>query len=220
METYKILEAVVGSRAYGLAHDYSDTDTLGVFVAPTVEIAGLNWYPSMETHSGTSPEHDFTEHEVAKAVKLLMANNPVMVELLFFGEEGYIDYTHWGEELIYLSRALLYTSKTRAAFIGYAHNQWMRYNTSSDSVRQYKTVRTALRIAREGIQLLTTGTINPVVDDPREYWDLEWYPKDDVTKKIGDAMLELSECSSVLPDEPDHGPINDYIRRIRRQFLG
>lgn len=38
-----VLEGILGSRAYGLGTERSDTDRLGVFVAPTREILGLRW---------------------------------------------------------------------------------------------------------------------------------------------------------------------------------
>ena len=37
-----ILESITGSRAYGLNHANSDTDKMGVFIAPTIEVAGLD----------------------------------------------------------------------------------------------------------------------------------------------------------------------------------
>src|ERR1039458_2070417 len=78
-----ILRGIVGSRAYGLDHEGSDTDRLGGYVAAPVQFHGL--HPpigKLASRVQTTPS-DYTEHEAGKLVSLLLACNPTVTELLY-----------------------------------------------------------------------------------------------------------------------------------------
>ncbi len=84
-----ILRGIVGSTAYGLAHEGSDIDRLGMFVAPTVQFHGL--HPPIGKAASrvqTSPS-DYTEHEAGKYVSLLLGANPTVTELLWLPDDLY-----------------------------------------------------------------------------------------------------------------------------------
>src|SRR5215210_72196 len=101
-----ILQGVVGSMAYGLAHEGSDTDRLGIFVAPTYEVAGLDWHPSKETRAGDAGG-DHTEHEVGKYLRLALKANPTVTELLWLPDHEVA--TAQGRTLVAIRDRLLAT---------------------------------------------------------------------------------------------------------------
>ncbi len=74
-----VLEATVGSRAWGLADDASDTDLRGVFVLPFPWTTGITDPP----HTLTSADGSATYWEHRKAVDQAIRADPNTLELLF-----------------------------------------------------------------------------------------------------------------------------------------
>ena len=74
-----VLEAVVGSRAWGVADECSDTDRRGAFVLPWTWSAGLG-APVEEL---VSADGSATHWEVGKLLRQALRNDPNTLELLF-----------------------------------------------------------------------------------------------------------------------------------------
>jgi hypothetical protein len=74
-----VLEATVGSRAWGLADESSDTDLRGVFALPFPWTAGLVDPP----HTLTSADGSITYWEHRKAIHQAVRADPNTLELLF-----------------------------------------------------------------------------------------------------------------------------------------
>jgi hypothetical protein len=74
-----VLEATVGSRAWGLADEGSDTDLRGIFVLPFSWTVGLLEQP----HTLTSADGSATYWEHRKAIEQAVRADPNTLELLF-----------------------------------------------------------------------------------------------------------------------------------------
>ena len=213
-----VLEAVTGSRAYGLDHALSDTDTMGIFLAPTVEIAGLYWGSQNESWSDAGPDgDDNTLHEVGKFLRLVLKSNPTMLELLFMNEYTTLDEV--GQGMIDIRSKMLYTKAVHGAYLGYATAQKERV------LREYpdhkaKMVRHCLRIAEQGIDLLSTGEFNVRVDDPERFFRLDNMPLMNVGMILENALYKLETVESVLPDEPDIKAVDEFLKEVRRRNIG
>ncbi len=110
-----LLEAISGSRAYGLDTPLSDTDIRGVFVLPEEEFLGLNYVDQLSNES-----NDIVYYELRRFVELLSKNNPNMLELLNMPEDC-IRYQH---PLYKLFKAEDFLSRQcQATFAGYALTQ-------------------------------------------------------------------------------------------------
>lgn len=72
-----LLEAISGSRAYGLATPSSDTDIKGVFILPRRRYFGLRYIPQVHNVS-----QDVVFYEWGRFMELLAVNNPNILELL------------------------------------------------------------------------------------------------------------------------------------------
>lgn len=216
-----ILSGIVGSTAYGLAREGSDIDRLGIFAAPTYEIAGLRWHPSKESRVGKNP--DYAQHEVGKACRLLLKCNPTVTELLWLPYEGYEVITGSGTDLRGIRYCFLSEKAVRDAYGGYAHAQATRLENRGDGTfssdtrnRTVKHGRHLLRLLRQGRQLLETGALTVKVDRPEDYWAF-----DDMTPaqmievyRREKALFDAAQC--VLPERPDFDTVEQVLERIRR----
>lgn len=209
-----LLESTVGSKAYGLDTPESDTDTMGVFVAPTSKVSDWDWGASKETWTNSGPTgDDSTYHEVGKYLRLAVKGNPTLIELLFMPEHLYTVLTPLGREMIGLREHVLSTATIRGAYLGYVREQIQRYATRVNP--KEKMARHALRLSRQAVQLLTTGTMSVRVDDPEEYFALADMPLDDKVDKLWRELEILYRCESVLPEYPDRDRVQSFLRGIR-----
>lgn len=219
-----ILEGTVGSTAYGLARDGSDVDTLGVFVAPTLEVAGLDWHSSKE--SVVTHEPDVTHHEVGKFLRLAMKANPTITELLWLPE--YTQSNWMGDLLVMARRDLLSWRSVRSAYVGYATEQVRRLQTRTDGTfssdtrnRTVKHARHILRLLRQGRELLSTGELTVRVDNPEEYFAIDNYTVDEMVAMYH-RELELTEYATItspLMDTPDKTRARGVLATIRRSCM-
>ncbi|SEW33042.1 Predicted nucleotidyltransferase [Chryseobacterium wanjuense] len=77
-----LLQAISGSRSFGLATENSDTDIRGVYYLPKEEFFGLNYIPQISNET-----NDITYYEIGRLVELLQKNNPNILEVLASPED-------------------------------------------------------------------------------------------------------------------------------------
>ncbi len=77
-----IFEAIIGSKAYGLATPKSDTDIRGVFILPQNMYYGLQY-----TEQVNNETNDIVYYELRRFIELLAKNNPNILEMLNVPEE-------------------------------------------------------------------------------------------------------------------------------------
>lgn len=211
------LIATTGSRAYGLNHANSDLDQMGVFIAPTTEIAGLDWNKYSESWTNTSPDgDDLTLHEVGKYLRLTLKGNPTLVELLFMDE--YTKLTNTGKHILRYRDALLSEPAIRSSYFGYAISQLIRVREAKGDFKP-KMARHTLRIARQGKELLETGNCTVKVSDPQEYFDLTEMPHPDIVTTLQEAVDAIQSAETILPKEPNRDTIVDLLRQIRKDNI-
>ncbi|MET7477985.1 nucleotidyltransferase domain-containing protein [Streptomyces sp. NPDC005648] len=219
-----LLSGIVGSTAYGLAREGSDIDRLGVYAVPTVQLHGLE--KLIQSHVFTDP--DRTLHEAAKWCRLALSGNPTVMELVWLPGELYEVRTALGDELIGIRSAFLSAKKVRDSYLGYATQQFRRLEARGDGSfsadtrkRTAKHARHLKRLCHQGLELYTTGRLTIRVDDPESYHDFG----DRVAADSGAARPLLAEYEaafdenrSTLPDQPDEGAVEAWLRRVRAHF--
>lgn len=220
-----LLSGIVGSTAYGLAREGSDVDRLGVFVEPTVEVAGLEWSRDRETRVSTQP--DVTLHEVGKYVRLALRCNPTITELLWLTGE-YLETAEpiFGLRLIGLRDAFLSTEAVRNAYGNYARQQAKRLEERGDGSfsadtrkRTAKHARHLLRLLRQGRELLTTGRLTVRVSKPEDYFALDDMSTGEMLRVYARESALLDETESVLPERPDRERVREYLAAVRANFM-
>jgi uncharacterized protein len=217
-----LLQGIVGSTAYGLNHAGSDIDRLGIFAAPTRALVGL--HAPDETRVSTKP--DVTMHEARKLCELALKCNPTVSEVLWLPDELIEVRTPLGQDLIAIRSAFLSAPYVRNAFLGYATQQFKRLETRGDGSfsadtrkRTAKHARHLARLARQGLELYTTGHLVVRLENPQWFHDFgEQVAGGDIDaakKMIADHENAFNNTPSCLPAEPSKGTVEDWLQRVR-----
>lgn len=213
-----ILKARVGSHLYGLNTEHSDEDFLGVFIRPTKEV--LSFFHNEETY--VTKEPDCTYHELKKFMYLAAKGNPTVLELLFVPK--YELLTIEGEALVN-NRNYFLSSHVRDSFGGYAYQQAVKLQKREAEGyvgfgpelknRYAKHARHCFRLLRQGKELLETGTLNPKLDNPEEYFAIGELPSGELVAKFTEEYATFKEAKSVLPDEPNWERLDNLLLLLR-----
>ncbi|MFD7469497.1 nucleotidyltransferase domain-containing protein [Streptomyces tendae] len=213
---HTIYSCVMGSRAFGLATEDSDTDRRGVFLAPTE----LYWrFEKPPTHVEGPAEEQFS-WELERFCELALRANPNILECLHSPLVESVDDT--GRELLTLREAFL-SRRAYETFTRYAQGQ--RHKLDADvrthGAPRWKHAMHLLRLLTSARDLLRTGVLTIDVGDERERLlavkrgEVPW---PEVEARMNRLAREGEEATrqSPLPEEPDRRRVEDFLIRTRR----
>ncbi|MEE1752414.1 nucleotidyltransferase domain-containing protein [Streptomyces sp. SP18CS02] len=212
---HTIYSCVMGSRAFGLATEESDTDRRGVFLAPT----SLQWrFDKPPTHVEGPADEQFS-WELERFCDLALRANPNILECLHSPLVEHADTT--GRELLSLRAAFL-SRQVHATFVRYAAGQRRKLeaHTRLHGAPRWKHAMHLLRLLTSCRDLLRTGELVIDVGDERERLlsvrrgEVPW---PDVTAWMARLADEADEAAagSPLPPEPDRSRVEDFLHRTR-----
>ncbi|MGW5864052.1 nucleotidyltransferase domain-containing protein [Streptomyces sp. NPDC055239] len=213
---HTVYACVMGSRAFGLATDDSDTDRRGVFLAPTP----LFWrFDKPPTHVEGPAEEQFS-WEVERFCELALRANPNILECLHSPLVEHV--TDTGRELLSLRDAFL-SRQAHLTFAGYARGQ---HKKLEDDVRlhgapRWKHAMHLLRLLTSCRDLLRTGSLTLDVGDQREpllavkRGEVPWSEIESWMRRLAEEA-DVAATRSPLPAEPDRERVADFLFRVRR----
>lgn len=213
---HTIYACVMGSRAFGLATEGSDTDRRGVFLAPTP----LFWrFEKPPTHVEGPAEEQFS-WELERFCQLALRANPNILECLHSPLVEYADAT--GRELLSLRGAFL-SRRVHETFTRYAHGQRRKLDADirTHGAPRWKHAMHLLRLLITARDLLRTGTLTIDVGEEREpllavrRGEVPWPEVEARMTHLADEATEAAHRGP-LPEEPDLGRIEDFLIRARR----
>lgn len=228
MSNTTILTGLVGSHAYGLAHEGSDTDYLSVHVAPIDDILGLNYW-SIQDKTLITYDPDHTSHELAKFCRLALKGNPTVNELLWLDEEN-IESTIQGRYLRDF-RYMFLSQHTVNAYRGYITGQIhkLTLQDGTPTARFPKASRHVMRLVMQLEGLVAHGMITPRLEEwqvgtIRQVVD-EAVSKDrpdliEVWARVSLASIEAytRKHPHITRAEPDTKAIHQLVVDIRRSL--
>lgn len=213
---HTVYSCVMGSRAFGLATEDSDTDLRGVFLAPTP----LFWrFEKPPTHvDGPLPEQ--FSWELERFCELALRANPNVLECLHSPLVEHVDDT--GRELLALRDAFLSREVLRT-FVGYAEGQAKKLAADRRAQRppRGKPVMHLLRLLLSCRDLLRTGELALDVGDARESLlavrrgEVPWERAEPWMARLVEEATAAAE-GSPLPPGPDRARVEDFLVRTRR----
>lgn len=213
-----VLEAVTGSKAYGLDTPDSDDDIRGIYVVPTNQLLGI-FEPKL-TYDHTEP--DWCYHEIGKFIKLALKANPTIIEMLYLNE--YRTLTSIGRKLV-KNRELFLSNTVYYSYGGYALSQARSLNKNGHygggrSNRFEKHSRHCLRLLYQGRELLETGKLTVKVSEEmrQELFEFGKLSVDEVINIFEQKFKEFDKIKSVLPKVPNFEKINEFLIDVRKEY--
>lgn len=149
-ENNRIFEFRSGSHLYGNSTPESDTDFIGLFVAPKEYYIGMNKVEEVdlsivskgEDGKNTKDAVDRKFHELRKMIRLIADGNPNAIETVFVNKENIIYIDQFGQRL--LDNYALFPSKlVKQRFLGYSISQMHKAKVKPDNfkdLQEFKAV--------------------------------------------------------------------------------
>lgn len=213
---HTVYSCVMGSRAFGLATEGSDTDRRGIFLAPTP----LFWrFEKPPTHVEGPADEQFG-WELERFCELALRANPNVLECLHSPLVEHL--THTGRELLGLRDAFL-SRQAHDTFALYALGQRKKLDADVrvHGAPRWKHAMHLLRLLISCRDLLRTGELTIDVGDHREpllavkRGELSWPEVESWMNRLAAAADEAAPRSP-LPAGPDRPRIEDFLFRTRR----
>lgn len=214
-----IYRCVIGSRAYGLDDENSDTDRRGIYLPP----AELHWslYGVPE-----QLENDATQEvywELQKFITLALKANPNVLECLY--SPIVESATPLGRELLTM-RDVFLSKLVFQTFSGYVASQFKKMQTDirNQGRVKWKHVMHLIRLLLSGTHVLRSGEMMVNVDLHRDRLllikrgDMPFTEADSWRKKL-QIEFESAFQTTKLPDRPDYERANAFLVDARRRAI-
>ncbi|MFD3699256.1 DNA polymerase beta superfamily protein [Streptomyces sp. NPDC058646] len=213
---HTVYQCVMGSRAFGLATEASDTDRRGVYLAPTP----LFWrFEKPPTHVEGPRAEEFS-WELERFCALALRANPNILECLHSPLVERI--TPVGEELLSLREAFL-SRRAHTSFSRYAASQHGKLlaDVRTYGAPRWKHAMHLLRLLLSCRDLLRTGRLTIEAGPHRDRLlavrrgELSWDEVDAWMTRLTEET-ETALSTTPLPEEPDAARVEDFLVRARR----
>ncbi|MCA9160789.1 MAG: nucleotidyltransferase domain-containing protein, partial [Planctomycetales bacterium] len=206
-----IFRCVIGSRAYGLEGDESDTDRRGVYL-PSAE---MHWslYGVPEQLENEATQECYWE--LQKFLLLALKANPNVLECLYSPIVEKI--TPLGQELLQLRQSFL-SKLVFQTYSGYVASQFkkMQADIRNQGQVKWKHVMHLIRLLISGIRVLRDGFVPVRVDEDREQLlaikkgDLPWEETEQWRLALHSEFDRALEQTK-LPERPDYEKANAFL---------
>jgi predicted nucleotidyltransferase len=220
LEELVIYRCVVGSRAYGLDNESSDTDRRGVYLAPAELQWSLYGAPEQFEDNGTQSCY----WEVQKFLVQALKANPNILECLYSPIVEKV--TPLAEKLLEIRAAFL-SQMVFQTFNGYALSQFkkLEQDQRSTGAFRWKHAMHLLRLLITGATVLREGRVPVRVESHRDRLldvkrgEMPW-SEVDAWRLALHRDFERALRETTLPERPDYESANDFLVQARRFAAG
>lgn len=216
---YVIYRCVIGSRAYGLEQDGSDTDRRGVYLPP----ADMHWSLFGVPEQLERKDTEECYWEIEKFLRLALKANPNILEVLYSPIVEHI--TKVGRELLDLREAFL-SKLVYPTYNGYVLSQFKKIEQRRRRGEPVK-VKHAMHLIRlllSGIGVLRDRCVPVRVEEHRDRLlaircgEVAWEEVDEWRLDLH-REFDREYARTRLPDHPDFVAADAFLRRSRRAMV-
>ncbi len=214
-----IYRCVIGSRAYGLEDDKSDTDRRGIYLPP----AELHWSLYGVPEQLENEETQEAYWELQKFIVLALKANPNVLECLY---SPIVEFaTPLAEELLAMREAFL-SKLVFQTYSGYVASQFKKMQTDirNQGRVKWKHVMHLIRLLISGIDVLREGKVIVEVAEAREQLlsikrGEVPFAEADAWRKSLQIEFERAFQQTALRDRPDYEQANAFLIHARKCAL-
>jgi predicted nucleotidyltransferase len=211
---------IMGSRAYGLETETSDTDYRGVYLPP----ADVHW--SLYGVPDQLEREETQEHywEVQRFLVLALKSNPNVLETLY--SPLVVQQTELGAELLAMRESFL-SKLVYQTYNGYVMSQFkkMQADLRQHGTPKPKHVMHLIRLLLAGICILRHGHVPVKVEQHRDELlqikrgQMSWADSERWRAQLH-QQFDAAFRETSLPDRPDYERANAFLVRARRMATG
>lgn len=211
-----IYRCVIGSRAYGLEDDQSDTDRRGVYLPP----AELHWSLYGVPEQLENEETQEAYWELQKFIILALKANPNVLECLY---SPIVEFASpLAEELLAMRDAFL-SKLVFQTYSGYVASQFKKMQTDLRNQGQvkWKHVMHLLRLLISGNDILRDGRVSVEVGEHRQSLlavkrgEIPFSEAESWRKRL-QVEFEQAFQETSLPVRPDYDRANAFLIYARK----
>lgn len=221
-ETYEpsiVYRCIVGSRAYGLDHEGSDTDRRGVFLPPTDHAVSLFGVPSQIEREASQECY----WEMATFLRFALKANPNVLEVLW---SPLVEHASPAAQELLAMREAFLSRLVFQTYNGYAFSQFRKIeqDVRARGEVNWKHAMHLVRLLLAGIAVLREGVVRVHVREHRDVLltvrrgGMPW-PEVDAWRRSLHREFETAFAATKLPERPDYARANDFLVRVRRSAL-
>ena len=211
-----IYRCVVGSRAFGLSTEESDTDRRGIYLPP----ADLEWSLYGVPEQLENEETQEAYWELQKFLIMALKANPNVLECLYTPLVEHA--TPLAQELLGMREAFL-SKVVYQTFSGYVMSQFKRMQGDLRNQGKVKSkhVMHLIRLLLSGIHVLREATMPVDVGEYREQLlairneEMQWDDIEAWRMRLHGEFDRAFEQTS-LPERPDYERVNEFLVKARR----
>lgn len=219
LKQYVIYRCVVGSKAYGLDEEGSDTDLRGIYLPP----ADLHWSLYGVPEQIELSDADESYWELQKFIMLALKANPNIMECLY---TPLVEYAAPITQEMLDGREMFLSKLVYQTYNGYVMSQFrkLKKDIKNHGQIRWKHAMHLIRLLQAGIGVLRDGVIQVHVGDQREalmtirHGDMPWDEIDRWRIQLHKEFDEAYEQTS-LPERPDYERVNEFLVKARRSAL-
>lgn len=216
---FVIYRCVVGSKAYGLDDEESDTDLRGIYLPP----ADLHWSLNGVPEQIENKDNEECYWELQKFLTLALKANPNILECLNTPIIEYADDT--ARELLAM-RSVFFSKLVYQTYNGYVLSQFKKLDQDlrNRGEIRWKHAMHLCRLLLQGIEILRKNQLNIRVSQDRgtllsiKNGEVEW-------EEINAWRLALHKefdkafAETTLPERPDYDKANAFLINARRTMV-
>ncbi len=216
---YVIYRCVVGSKAFGLNDDNSDTDLRGIYLPP----AHIHWSLYGIPEQLENDENQECYWELQKFIILALKANPNILECLYTPMVEKV--TPLAEELLKIKEIFL-SQLVYQTYNGYAMSQFKKMEQDIRNTGQVrlKQAMHLIRLLLSGITVLKEGFVPVKVERYRDellairYGKMPW-KEVNAWRLALHQEFELAKSNGCLPERPDYEKANAFLIKARQEMV-
>jgi predicted nucleotidyltransferase len=220
LPSYIIYRCIVGSRAYGLDHEASDTDLRGIYLPPAEMHWSLNGVPEQLENK----DNEECYWELQKFLTLALKANPNILECLYTPLIETV--TPLAEELLAM-RSIFLSKLVYQTYNGYVMSQFkkLEQDVRTVGVPRPKHAMHLIRLLSAGVTVLRDEYVPVRIDSQRESLlairnnEMPWEEVNEWRLRLHKEFDEAF-AKSRLPDRPNVEKANAFLIKARRSMVG
>jgi uncharacterized protein len=216
---FVIYRCVVGSRAFGLETETSDTDLRGIYLPP----ADIHWSMFGVPEQLENDETQECYWELQKFLILALKANPNILECLY---TPLVEYSNEIANELLAMRSIFLSKLVYQTYNGYVMSQFkkLEQDLRVNGEIKWKHAMHLIRLLLQGIGILREETLIVRVEENREKLlsikcgEMDWLEVNELRLKLH-KDFEKAFTETNLPKRPNYEKANEFLIKARKSMI-